>query len=103
MWSGQVHLVLMLAAAREFMRSADGVGDARLAFLFVERGAGLEAYISANQNVRLSDVAVYFGGELVSPNLAHASIAGATGVDAERILAEMHAKMKGTVGLYKSS
>jgi phosphoesterase RecJ-like protein len=90
----------VLAVAREFSRNADGIGDAKLVFLFVERdGVGMEAYISANQNVKLADVVAYFGGELVSAGLAHAKLVDVHTVDIEHLLGEMHAKLKGTIGL----
>ncbi len=90
----------VLAAAREFSKNAGNIGDAKLLFLFIETGAGSEEfYISSNPNVKLSELCTYFGGELISPNICHATFPDTATPDYENLLAEMYGKLKDTIGL----
>lgn len=75
------------------------VADARLVILAAEKTDGVELYISASPNVKLSEIINHFGGEYLSANIGRAFLKDAKIQETEALITSTVKDLKVRLGL----
>jgi len=85
----------IIRAAQEF---AKNISDAKIIFLAVEKNP-LQVYITANPNVKLSELINYFGGEFISGSFGKVELRDRSINDIEKVISDVLNDLRPRLGL----